>query len=249
MAQRTIVCACGGQFQVPPSMPAFLHCPKCGNRVNLVATEAGAVKVREDIREQIRPLPPSRPWYPLILLVAAGLLLIVSLIALMARFTERVRVLPAVTEEGVRAKPPLKEVEPVISIRAIPAIPLGNPQQIAVQSNTAGLVGTILRLTGKIPEALEMEDLLARNHQAMGTLTAPVDCFQPGDELTALGTLLIDPQHPERFAEEVRRWLTEARPGASSLATVRRGPATVILTLEFPELAPDLVGRLAARKP
>ena len=121
MAQRTLVCGCGAEFQVPPTLPAYLHCPKCGNRVNLGAPDAGPVKVREDLRTPIQPLPPSRPWFPLILVVVAGVLLAASLIVLMAHLTPRTRTLPAITEEGIRAKSPPKEEESVISIRAVPA--------------------------------------------------------------------------------------------------------------------------------
>jgi len=239
----------------------------------------GPVQVREDIREPVRPLPPSRPYYPLVLLAAAGALLAGGLIAAMTHFTRRPRALPEVTNEGIRAKP--REPEPILAIPEIPAaapaprpppfladpsqvpplIPeapadvaaaLAKAQQLVVRANVAGIVRTILGLTGKLDDARETDLEIARLDAEIRAVLAPirdrpegfsVDYFKPGDELLGFGSVARDPLHPILFAEALRSWLADAQPGAHALATIRRDGRSFIHPLWFPDLSPDLTRR------
>jgi len=239
----------------------------------------GQVQVREDIREPIRPLPPSRPYYPLILLVAAGALLTVGLIAAMIHFTRRPRTLSEVTNEGLRAKP--REPEPVLAIREIPAVSpapksppfladptkvaplipetppdvaaaLAKAQQLGVRANVAGIVRTILALTGKLDDARETELEVVRLDAEIRAILAPlrdrpestsVDYFKPGDELLGFGAVARDPLHPILFAEALRSWLSEAQPGMHAVATIERGGRSFTQPMWFPDLPPDLTRR------
>lgn len=239
----------------------------------------GAVPVREDIREPIRPLPPSRPYFPLILLAAAGALVAVGLIAAMIHFTRRPRSLPEVTSEGIRAKP--REPEPVLAIREIPAVSpapkpppfladpakvpplipeapadvaaaLAKAQQLGVRANVAGIVRTILALTGKLEDARETDVEVVRLDAEIRTVLAPlrdrpesfsVDYFRPGDELLGFGVVARDPVHPILFAEALRSWLAQAQPGVHALVTIERDGRSFTQPMWFPDLAPDLIRR------
>jgi hypothetical protein len=163
--------------------------------------ETGPVQVREDLREPIRPLPPSRPYFPLILLAAVGLLVAGGLVGATFYFTRRPRPLPEVASEGVRAK--RREPEPVLSIREIPVLPpppkptpivvdpstvpplipvppadlaspLAKSQQLGARANLCGIVQTILELTGKLEEARQVEAELARLNEEIRALLAPL---------------------------------------------------------------------------
>jgi hypothetical protein len=244
----------------------------------------GAVQVREDIREPIRPLPPSHPYYPLILLVAAGLLVTGSLIAAMIHFTRHPRTPLDVTNEGFRTKP--REPEPVLAIREIPAVssnprapfladpakvpplvPEGSPdvaavlaraQQLGVRANVAGIVRTILALTGKLDDAREMELEVARLDVEIRGVLAPlhdrpegvsVDYFKPGDELLSFGAVARDPLHPILFAEALRSWLAEAQPGVHAIATIERDGRSFTQPMWFPDLPSDLTRRALPSAP
>lgn len=240
--------------------------------------DAAPVQVREDIREPIQPLPPANPYYPLVLLVLVGLLIAGGLVAAMIYFTRRPRVLPDVVHEGIRAKP--REPEPVLAIREIPvlpadpkapssegappspfvpeappdpAAPLAKVQPLCVRANLAGIVQTILALTGKLEEAHDVGQELARLDGEIRKILAPVadrpeaksvDYFRPGDELQGLGVVGRDPQHPLLFAESLRGWLSEAQDGAFAVATIQRAGRTRTESMWFPDFPVDLTRRV-----
>jgi hypothetical protein len=202
MGQRSARCGCGAEFQIPELPPSVLHCPRCGGRISLGAPDAGPLKVREDIREPIRPLPPRSPYYPLLLLVATGFLMAGGLVGAILYFTRHERRLHPVLAESVRARR-TRDDEPVISIREIPVLPESPPspplrvdlskipplipeespdpagpiaqaQQIGIRANLSGLVLTILTLTGKGEEARQVEVDLAREDRDLRELLATV---------------------------------------------------------------------------
>lgn len=162
----------------------------------LSVDDAGSTKVREDIRDRpIKPLPPSNPYYPLVLLGGAGLLLAGGLVALIVHFTTPDRKEPLSFEERypVRQK---KEPEPVISIREIPSTPKGLPEpvkpvyvpeplidvatplakanEIAVHANAVGLVSTLLSLSGRRDESRDLAADLPRDHAEILKAIAPI---------------------------------------------------------------------------
>jgi hypothetical protein len=240
--------------------------------------DAGPVQVREDIREPIQPLPPYNPYYPLVLLALVGLLIAGGLVAAMIYFTRRPRVLPDAVHEGIRAKP--REPEPVLAIREIPVLPpdtrapasegptapplipetppdlaatLAKAQQLCVRANLAGIVQTILALTGKLEEAHDVGQELARLDVEIRAILAPVadrpeaksvDYFKPGDELQGLGVVGRDPLRPLLFAEALRGWLSEAQDGAFAVATIQRAGRARTQSMWFPNFPVDLTRRV-----
>jgi hypothetical protein len=254
----------------------MIHCPRCGDRLTFGAPETGPVQVREDIREPILPLPPFNPYYPLVLLAAAGLVIAGGLVAGMIYFTRNPRVLPDAAREGIRATP--REPEPVLAIREIPVLPpsttpaeaakpsllvpevpvdlsepLAKAQKLSVRANVAGIVLTILTLTGKADESRELALELARIDQEIRALLAPVgdrpearsvDYFKPGDELAGLGAVARDPLRPALFAEALRGWLSEVQNGAFAVATIQRAGRTFTQSMWFPEFPADLTRRV-----
>jgi hypothetical protein len=280
MARRVAHCDCGADLPLPEVPPSVLHCPRCGSRLTFGSPDAGPVHVREDIREPIRPLPPSKPYYPLILLAAAGVLIAAGLVVGMIYFARRPRTLPEITTEGVYAR--RREPEPVLAIREIPVIPpgekspsilvdpskvppliplppldvsgpLAKAQQLAVRANLAGVVLTILTLTGRIEEAGQVATDLAKTDEEIRTVLVPiedraeargVDYFKPGDELQGFGVVALDPRHPALFADSLRAWLAEAQGGAFAVATIRRDRRTFTQSMWFPEFSMDLTQRV-----
>src|SRR5678816_1753368 len=91
MARRTVRCPCGGEFPIPEVTPSLLHCPYCGEPVRYRAAgdPGGSFKVREDIKEPIKPVAPGNPWYPLYLLGGGGLILAIALLGLVFLFSDR----------------------------------------------------------------------------------------------------------------------------------------------------------------
>jgi len=199
MGQRSVQCGCGAAFPIPGIAPSVVHCPRCGARISFGAPDSGPVQVREDIREPIRPLPPENPYYPLILLLAGGLLLAGILVAGIVYFAQYER--PPLVEEGVHARR-TRDEEPVISIREIPVLPaeprsppirvdpskvpplipeplsdagsaVAKGQELGIRANLSGLVLTILTLTGKLEEARQVADALTREDQEIRLLLAP----------------------------------------------------------------------------
>ncbi|HVR84793.1 MAG TPA: hypothetical protein VMU54_10820 [Planctomycetota bacterium] len=282
MGQRSVRCGCGAEFPIPELPPSQLHCPRCGDRISFGAPDGGPLKVREDIREPIRPLPPRRPYYPLILLGATGVLLAGGLVGTIVYFVRHERPANPLLSEGVRARR-TRDEEPVISIREIPvlpeiprspplqvdpskippllpeeppelAVPIAKAQLLRVRANLSGLVLTVLSLTGRPEEALQVETGLAREEDEVRSLLAPLserpevrsmkDCYRPGDQLTGFGNLALDPLHPLLFAEAIRTWLAEAQAGALALATVVRDGRPLSFSMWFPEFAPDLTQRV-----
>src|SRR5436190_5957650 len=83
MGRKSVQCPCGAEFPLPEIIPKALHCPKCGESPRFSSVDAdGRVSVREDIREgSIPPLPVRKPYYPLLLLASAGLLIAVGLVS------------------------------------------------------------------------------------------------------------------------------------------------------------------------
>ncbi|MBV8881945.1 MAG: hypothetical protein JO332_18455 [Planctomycetaceae bacterium] len=278
MAQRTVRCGCGADFPIPAIPPATLHCPRCGERLTFASAAGGAVRVREDVREPVRPLPPRNPYYPLVLLCGAGLLIAAGLVALTIHYSVKERSLSPIADEGIRARQrPPKEEEPLISIRAIPPTPElpppplpapppapkeapkvpptppGRARDLGIHANLAGLVSTALRLSGRIDDARDLQALVVRDHEELSELddrNVRPDCFNPGDEIVGFAAVGLDPQRPELLAEAIREWLSEARPGALVLATVRRDAQKRTLTFWFPDLDPALLQKLppAGRK-
>src|SRR5436190_22591006 len=106
MARKSVHCSCGADFPVPEVSPSVLHCPKCGEAVLFKSVDAdGSIQVREDIRERpIKPLPVRNPYYPLILLVATGLLISAGLVGLIVYFSHREVGENPIANEGTRAK-------------------------------------------------------------------------------------------------------------------------------------------------
>lgn len=273
-------CGCGTEIPIPEIPPSVLHCPRCGDRLTFGSPDAGPVQVREEIREPIRPLPPSRPYYPLVLLAAAGVAIAAALVGGMVYFSRHSRVLPGVADEGIRAK--RREPDPVLAIREIPSVPpgekspsilsdpskvpplipesppdssgvLAKAQHLAVRANLAGVVLTILTLTGKIEEAGQVAAELGRTHEGIRGLLAPIedrpeartlDYFRPGDELQSFGIVARDPRHPALFADALRTWLSEAQGGAFAVATIERDGRTFTQSMWFPEFAMDLTQRV-----
>ncbi|HZE95762.1 MAG TPA: hypothetical protein VE981_01930 [Planctomycetota bacterium] len=117
MAQRPISCGCGALVS-----PNVALCPMCGARVGSRDDAVGRVRVQEDLGEPIRPVPRRSPWYPLILLGSAGLLIAAVLVGLILYFGSRQRALPAATPQPARAPRRVKDEEPLISIREIPSL-------------------------------------------------------------------------------------------------------------------------------
>lgn len=195
MARRSIQCSCGADFFIPEVAPSRLHCPKCGEPVSVGRGDAGPVTVREDIREPVKPLPPSNPWYPLYILGGAGVLLAGALVVLIIHFTGPDRKPPPSFEDRFEVRPK-REPEPVISIREIPSTPKGLPepskpaytpepapdvatplakaQEIAVHANAVGLVSTLLSLSGRRDEGRDLAAELARDHDAILKTIAPI---------------------------------------------------------------------------
>src|SRR5262245_41574803 len=105
MARRSIQCSCGAEFIIPEVPPSLVHCLKCGEPIRLSpGSGVGADKLREDIREPIKPLAPRSPYFPLVLLVGAGVAIAAALITLIVVFSgSEVRRDPAFYEE-VKAK-------------------------------------------------------------------------------------------------------------------------------------------------
>jgi hypothetical protein len=199
MGQRSVQCGCGAQFPLPELPPSVVHCPRCGDRISFGAPGEGSLKVREDIRESIRPLPPSQPYYPLVLLLSAGVLLAGVLIGGLVYFTRHEPSPNPLLEEGARGRRSRAD-EPVISIREIPVLPetpksppiqvdlsrvppliperwpdaagpVAKAQEISIRANLTGLVVTILALTGRLDEAREMEaDLIREDGEIRGLL-------------------------------------------------------------------------------
>lgn len=125
MARKTVRCGCGADFPIPEVPPSILHCPKCGEAMRFKRGDGDAgAKVREDIREPIKPLKPANPYYPLILLGVGGLVVAGGLVGLIVYFSGREAPPHPSTMETVRpTKPRYKEPEPILSIREIPVIP------------------------------------------------------------------------------------------------------------------------------
>jgi len=166
------------------------------------APEGGKDRVREDIRDPIRPLPPANPYYPLVLLVGSGVLLAGVLVGTVVYFTSHGRPPNPLLEEGVRAKRS-REEEPIISIREIPVLPpmppstpiqvdpskvpplipeplagtagaLAKAQQHSVRANLSGLVYTILALTGRLEDAHEVFVELGQEDDEIRDLLKPL---------------------------------------------------------------------------
>ena len=202
MGNRSVQCACGAEIPLPELPPSVLHCPRCGDRISFGGAGGGPVQVREDIREPIRPLPPRRPYYPLLLLGLAGVFLSGGLIGAIVTFARRERALHPALEEGVRARR-RHDDEPVISIREIPVLPetpksppiqvdlskvpglipegwpdaagpLARAQELGVRANLSGLVLTILNLSGRLEEAGQVQAGLAREDGEIRALLAPL---------------------------------------------------------------------------
>jgi len=202
MGHRSVQCACGAEIPLPELPPSVLHCPRCGDRLSFGGPGGGPVQVREDIREPIRPLPPRRPYYPLVLLGIAGVFLSGGLIGAIVYFARRERPLDPALAEGVRARRRGND-EPVISIREIPVLPetpksppiqvdpskvpglipeglpdaagpVARAQELGIRANLSGLVLTILSLSGSPAEAAEVEADLARQDGEIRALLAPL---------------------------------------------------------------------------
>lgn len=166
------------------------------------APDGGPVKVREDIREPIRPLPPDNPYYPLVLLLGCGVLLAGVLVGGIVYFTRHERPPNPLLEEGVRAKRS-REEEAMISIREIPVLPpmpksppiqvdlskvpplipeplagtagtLAKAQQHSVRANLSGLVYTVLALTGRLEDAHEVFAELGQEDDEIRELLTPL---------------------------------------------------------------------------
>src|SRR5689334_23426044 len=137
MARRTVNCPCGGEFPIPEVTPSLLHCPYCGEPVRYRAAgdPGGSFKVREDIREPIKPVTGGLPYFPLILLGGGGLVVALALVGLVFLFSDREAVRHPAFDEGVKAKPRKKDDEPFISIKEIPLLP-ATPKKPEVPSFT-----------------------------------------------------------------------------------------------------------------
>jgi hypothetical protein len=151
--------------------------------------DGGANQVREDIREPIKPLPPRNPYYPLILLGSAGLMIAAGLVILVVYFSTREpKRNPAMNEE-VRPKSKPKVFEPLISIKEIPPTPespkpeppkpplpgfnppppfdavaaLARAQKLIARSNLTGVVSTLLFLDNRIQEQQDLQAALTKH--------------------------------------------------------------------------------------
>src|SRR5262245_7351023 len=190
MARRTVHCPCGGEFPIPEVTPSLLHCPFCGEpvRYHAAGDEPAPMKVREDIREPIKPLPPANPYYPLYLLGGGGLVLAAALIGLVFLFSDREAKRHPAFDEGVRARPRAKDEEPFTSIKQIPIIPptskkaepppykpappppefdvadgMARAQRLCDRMNLAGIVSTFYLLSNRPAEHREMQATLSRD--------------------------------------------------------------------------------------
>jgi hypothetical protein len=209
MARRSVQCSCGADFFVPEVPPSTLHCPRCGDPVRLQKGDGGANRVREELREPVQPLPPRKPYYPLILLASGGLMVAAGLVILVVLFSTReVKRDPAMSEE-VRPKPRPKAFEPLISIKDIPPTPespkpeppksplpgftppapfdaasaLARAQKLIARSNLTGLVSTLLFLDNRIQEHQELQVALTKHQAEIRQLT---ESLKDRNEVTTL---------------------------------------------------------------
>jgi hypothetical protein len=283
MARRSIRCSCGADFIIPEVPPSLVHCPRCGEAIRLSAPGGGGSgnKVREDIREPIKPYKPGSPYFPLVLLVGAGVVIAGALITLIVAFSgTEVRRDPAFYEE-VKAKPRVKVEEPVISIPSIrpvpestrtaekkpapvepppppPTPPADDPSDeiargrvLASRLNLAGVLSTYYRLIRRNDELRVLQAVIEKDEREIRLIlqllqdrpevAAMKARFQEGDVLTGFGTLMFDPDQPQRFASGIETWISTAQPGAAVMSIVRREGRTVTIPMWFPELPPDIL--------
>jgi hypothetical protein len=201
MARRTVRCSCGADFPIPEIQPSLLHCPRCGEPVRFKAPEGGAIQVREDIREQIRPLPPRNPYYPLIILCAVGVLITGGLVSLVILFSGReVKREPTIVFDATRPKPRTRPEDTLISIPEIPshaepaktaetppspprrvdppppapdsAEMLGRLQQLSARMNLTGIVSTVLLLSHRTREYRDLQATLGTDDAELRKLAA-----------------------------------------------------------------------------
>ena len=193
MSRRTINCPCGGEFAIPEVSPSLLHCPYCGEpvRYRSAGDAGGPVKVKEDIREPIRPPAPTNPYYPLVLLGGGGLVLAVALVGLVIHFSDREAGRHPAVDEGIRAKPRQKVEEPFTSITEIPLVPpgpkkvdpppyrmappppeaveidvadgLARVQKLSTRLNLMGIVSSYYLHAGRGEEHRELQALISRD--------------------------------------------------------------------------------------
>lgn len=197
MARRSMQCSCGATFIIPEIPPSVLHCPSCGDVVRMQKGDGGAVPVREDIREPIRPPAPLKPYYPLILLGAGGLTLAGGLIGLVLYFVSGP---PPRRPEPVRpAETRLKPYTPILPTHELAPTPEGpkpieapkasrplppppkafdsNETQsrlhaLVARANLEGIVGTLLFLENRQDEYREVQAALTRDDTEIQKLVA-----------------------------------------------------------------------------
>jgi len=192
MARRTVRCPCGGEFPIPEVTPSLLHCPYCGEPVRYRAAgdPGGSFKVREDIKEPIKPVAPGNPWYPLYLLGGGGLILAIALLGLVFLFSDREVARHPAFDEGIRAKPRQKVEETFTSIKEIPLVEptpkkpevpefklaprapetvfdpvegVARAQRLSTRMNMMGIVSSFYHLSNRTEENRQLQGSLSKD--------------------------------------------------------------------------------------
>lgn len=191
MSRRIVRCPCGGEFPIPEVTPSLLHCPYCGEPVRYRAAgdPGGSFKVREEIKEPLKPVSPGNPWYPLYLLGGGGLVLAAALIGLVFLFSDREVVRHPAFEETVKGKPRQKVEETFTSIQEIPLVQptpkkpevpsfklapppieaqfdefegMARAQRLSTRMNLMGIVSTFYFLSNRAEEHRQLQGSLSK---------------------------------------------------------------------------------------
>jgi serine/threonine protein kinase len=259
-----IRCACGWQFYIPAGAVAGVHCPSCGDRVDLGAgtrQAAGAAVAA--------PASPSRASLVKLGVAASILVVLVGVLVSVAfspspsrkpdqdpniSYRRAAAELPPPSSSSARTpedKPPA--ARPVPAPR--PRLPLAELRarldSVVVESDMTGLVATILLNSGRPQDHDELHERLRAldrdvhdvllQLEEQGHVVDPPDRFQSGDRLLSFAGKRMEPSRTIAFADDLRAWLRAFRPGVSAQVIVARKKQIVAYACTFPERTPELV--------